>query len=116
MYETPYTRARPGEATGWLTVPPPSTTRPACAPGACSDYQWADERTYAVWSNDPDPSCPHTLAFSCNNYADVYSLHIGGGNFVFGDGSVHFLSEDVNVDTFISLFTPNANDVVGVVD
>ena len=112
MYEAPYTRAKPGEASGQLTTPPPSTYRPSCAAGQCSDYQWADERTYAVWGNLLDLACPFTLAFNCMNYADVYSLHPLGGNFVFGDGSVRFVMEDVNIDTFISMYTASASDIV----
>jgi hypothetical protein len=33
--------------------------------------------------------------------------------FSFGDGSVHFLSEDLTAEVFVSLFTSAGDDIVG---
>jgi hypothetical protein len=113
MYEAPYNRARPGQATGQVTVPPPGN-RPGCAAGQCSDYQWADERIYALWANSPQlPECPVTTIMNCDNYAEIYSFHPGGAIMLFGDASADYVREDMNIDTFISLFTASADDVVG---
>jgi prepilin-type N-terminal cleavage/methylation domain-containing protein len=50
--------------------------------------------------------------FNCNNNEEIYSFHVGGGFFVFGDGAVHFITESIDPDVFVSLFTRDANDIV----
>jgi len=50
--------------------------------------------------------------FNCNNNEEIYSFHNGGAFFGFGDGSVHFISIDINPDVFVSLFTRDSNDIV----
>jgi prepilin-type processing-associated H-X9-DG protein len=75
------------------------------------DYQWADDGVYGVWGNSADPNCPLTKVMNCNNYQGLYSFHSGGGNELFGDGSVSFINEDVDLDSFVSLFTRAASDI-----
>ena len=42
-----------------------------------------------------------------------YSYHRGGGaNFVFGDGSVRFVSQKIDSDTYVSLSTIDSGEVV----
>ncbi len=41
------------------------------------------------------------------------SLHPGGAMFLFGDGSVHFLAETINLDAYDNLGQMNDGDVVG---
>ena len=78
------------------------------------DTQWADDNVYALWGTAFDPTtCPITNIMNCDNYSEIYSFHPGGANFLFGDGSVVFISEDANIDTFISLLTAAADDLVG---
>jgi len=77
------------------------------------DYQWADDGVYAVWGNGLDPLCPLTVTMNCNNYQGLYSFHNGGGNELFGDGSVSFINENIDLDTFISLYTRAADDIPG---
>lgn len=78
------------------------------------DTQWADDRVYALWGNVFDPTkCPITSIMNCDNYSEIYSFHAGGANFLFGDGSVAYLQETMNIDTFISLFTAAADDTAG---
>jgi len=50
--------------------------------------------------------------FNCNNNEEIYSFHVGGGYFGFGDGAVHFISTDINPDVFVSLFTRDSNDII----
>ena len=77
------------------------------------DTQWADDRVYALWGNVFDPTkCPITSIMNCDNYSEIYSFHSGGANFLYGDGSVDLLSEDTNIDAFISMFTAAADDVI----
>ncbi len=78
------------------------------------DYQWADDGVYAVWGNSADPACPLTQVMNCNNYQGLYSFHSGGGNELFGDGSVSFITDNIDLDTFISLYTRAADDLGSV--
>ena len=42
-----------------------------------------------------------------------YSYHRGGGaNFVLGDGSVRFVSQDIDSDTYVSLSTIDSGEVI----
>jgi len=81
-----------------------------------AEYRWAEDSTYAVFANQPAAEyalCPITTVMNCNNYQGLYSFHSGGGNELLGDGSVTFLNETVDVDTFISLYTRSADDIAG---
>ena len=92
--------------------------------GGLTDYQWADggdpanangtDGLYAVWGQPPPTDiqtrCPLTTVMNCDNYKGVYSFHSGGCNIVLGDGSVTFVREDVDADTFVALITRAAGD------
>jgi prepilin-type N-terminal cleavage/methylation domain-containing protein/prepilin-type processing-associated H-X9-DG protein len=82
----------------------------ALLPGSVADYQWADDKVYSVWGNGSDKNCPLTVVMNCNNYQGLYSFHSGGGNELFGDGSVAFVNDNVDMDTFVSLYTRAAED------
>ena len=47
------------------------------------------------------------------NDNEPYSFHTGGGNFLFADGRVQFISENVDSLTFAALCTAAAGEVVG---
>jgi prepilin-type N-terminal cleavage/methylation domain-containing protein len=71
--------------------------------------QWADRANEFIVHN----SCGgDTRVFNCNNNNEIYSFHKNGCNFLYGDAAVHFHSNDINVDTFVSLFTRAAGDIV----
>jgi prepilin-type processing-associated H-X9-DG protein len=42
-----------------------------------------------------------------------FAFHTGGAHFTMGDGSVRFLSENINFATFIGLCTPAGSEVLG---
>jgi prepilin-type N-terminal cleavage/methylation domain-containing protein/prepilin-type processing-associated H-X9-DG protein len=52
-----------------------------------------------------------TWEFSCANFR---SDHNGGANFMFADGSVHFLNEDIDMLTYQRLSTMKGDDIVDV--
>jgi prepilin-type N-terminal cleavage/methylation domain-containing protein/prepilin-type processing-associated H-X9-DG protein len=86
------------------------------APGAgqaFSEYQWADPTVYAVYGNSANPDCGAASIMNCDNYQGIYSFHPNGAHFLFGDGSVSYLTESVDLETFISLFTRAASDIPG---
>lgn len=77
-------------------------------------YRWADPEVYGLWGNVFDPAvCGFHEVMNCENYSEIYSFHPGGANFLFGDGSVDFIPEEIETDTFISLFTAAADDIAG---
>ncbi|MDX1930291.1 MAG: DUF1559 domain-containing protein [Pirellulaceae bacterium] len=50
---------------------------------------------------------------NCTNDSELYSFHTGGAQFLFGDGSVQFLSQSINGATFVALLTRDRGDVPG---
>lgn len=73
-------------------------------------WRWADNSAYFIWGNSPD--CGLTSFMNCSNWDEIYSFHPGGANYVYGDGSVSFITEDLDIDVFISQFTRAADDIV----
>jgi len=49
----------------------------------------------------------------CNDVS-FGSLHPGGANFLFGDGSVHFLSENIELRIFKAVATANSGEVAAI--
>jgi hypothetical protein len=69
---------------------------------------WAAyENWYAVHDRCGD------AMMNCNNNEEIYSFHIGGAFYGFGDGSVRFVQESINPDVFVSLFTRDGEDLFG---
>jgi prepilin-type N-terminal cleavage/methylation domain-containing protein/prepilin-type processing-associated H-X9-DG protein len=98
--------------TGIMYDPPASNPKPGAGLDF-SEYQWADPSVYAVFGNSANPACPITTTMNCDNYQGIYSFHPGGAHFLFGDGAVSFINDNVDLDTFISLYTRGADDIPG---
>jgi prepilin-type N-terminal cleavage/methylation domain-containing protein/prepilin-type processing-associated H-X9-DG protein len=56
---------------------------------------------------------PGPCAINCSNNQNVFSLHTGGANILFCDGSVKFLNENVPVQTFAAIITFAGGEVLG---
>jgi prepilin-type N-terminal cleavage/methylation domain-containing protein/prepilin-type processing-associated H-X9-DG protein len=56
--------------------------------------------------------CDGTRTINCNNGNEIYSFHTFGANFVFGDGSVHFIRQNIAPRTFAALFTRGGGEIV----
>jgi prepilin-type N-terminal cleavage/methylation domain-containing protein/prepilin-type processing-associated H-X9-DG protein len=54
----------------------------------------------------PDPY------FGIHGTGDIYSFHTGGVNFLFGDGSVHFLNQTIDIRIIADLVTSAAGEVI----
>jgi prepilin-type processing-associated H-X9-DG protein len=44
--------------------------------------------------------------------SEAFAFHPGGANFLFGDGSVHFVKESIGIVTFASLITRAGGEVI----
>lgn len=53
------------------------------------------------------------IAFGVHGTSTIYAFHTGGAQVVLGDGSVRFISETINFNTFIGLCTPKGAEVLG---
>lgn len=74
-----------------------------------SGAAWADHEA-RFWVHN---ICNGSQMMNCTNNKEIYSFHVGGANFLYGDGSVSFSTETINPNDFVSLFTCNAGDVAG---
>jgi prepilin-type N-terminal cleavage/methylation domain-containing protein/prepilin-type processing-associated H-X9-DG protein len=82
--------------------------------GNVTGAPWAQPRNQVVvagW-NTATNSYFGPCVINCTNSQEVYSFHSGGANFLFGDGSVHFIAQTVSPETFVSLVTKSAGEVI----
>lgn len=69
---------------------------------------WSDpESGFVIEGENVDDSGQF---INVRNSCEIYSFHAHGANFLYGDGSVHFLNERPDPEVFASLFTAAAND------
>jgi prepilin-type N-terminal cleavage/methylation domain-containing protein/prepilin-type processing-associated H-X9-DG protein len=96
-------------------------TSPNWAMGpAWTDWQWSvglDLRGRAAntWKNGvaPNADASGTCAINCSNYDNYYSFHTGGAQILLVDGSVRFISQNLDLETLARLFHVNDGQVVG---
>jgi prepilin-type N-terminal cleavage/methylation domain-containing protein/prepilin-type processing-associated H-X9-DG protein len=81
---------------------------PAGQPAISGGSRWASPDS-EWWVHE---ICAGKL-MNCKNENEIYSFHIGGGNFAFADGSVQFVSETADLDVQVSLVTREGEDLVG---
>ena len=49
--------------------------------------------------------------FNCTNNEEIYGFHTGGAFFGMGDGSVQWVSDTIDPNTFVALFTRDSGDI-----
>jgi prepilin-type N-terminal cleavage/methylation domain-containing protein len=79
------------------------------SPISTMHWRWADHEAYGIWK--PDAECGLSTVMNCTNFDNPYSFHPGGCIVAFGDGSTDFITENIEVDAWVSLFTCAAADV-----
>ena len=94
------------------------------APGVHRFWRWADPGNAFGISGQPNnpgrpmnegTSWPSTTATAGNQAGaneEAFSFHPGGVNALFGDGSVRYLKNTVNLAAFRGILTPNGGEVI----
>jgi prepilin-type N-terminal cleavage/methylation domain-containing protein len=96
-----------GRVPAWMAVQPPSPYSPPPGPA----YDNADYGEALVLAHGNATHVP-SADFPIYDPDTFYSTHAGSGaNFVFGDGSVHFLTSGMTATTFQSLCTMAGGEV-----
>lgn len=85
-------------------------------PGRCSHSAW-------WWFNHSTATCSVPLNYyqknqtvAATNWPDNYSFasqHVGGGHFVMGDGTVRFISENIDITVYRNLASISGAEVLG---
>ncbi|MBJ7306198.1 MAG: DUF1559 domain-containing protein, partial [Gemmataceae bacterium] len=67
------------------------------------------------WTGDPSsPAKPNTPEPDGSFHAESFtSKHSGGVNFLFGDGSVKFITDSIDGQTWVKLGTRQGGEVAG---
>jgi prepilin-type N-terminal cleavage/methylation domain-containing protein len=60
--------------------------------------------------------CRGNQVQNCNNGNEIYSFHTNGVNNCFGDGSVHFIRQDISPKLFVALYSRNGGEAIGPTD
>jgi prepilin-type N-terminal cleavage/methylation domain-containing protein len=77
-------------------------------PRETTGSSWADVDSY-YWVHDV---CGSEQMMNCHNNNEIYSFHAGGCQFLYGDGAVKYVSQDISANTFVALFTRDESDLV----
>jgi prepilin-type processing-associated H-X9-DG protein len=82
---------------------------------------WADHRTPFVFDGCDGarptlaqatlPANARNYSINCTNNGEIYSFHTTGANALFGDGSVHFLHDNIKVGLMAALITRDGGEV-----
>lgn len=59
-----------------------------------------------------DKTCGSGQLFNCTNSDELYSMHSGGLNVTKADSAVLFLSDQIDPDVLVSLYTRDGNEVI----
>ena len=97
-----------------------SKSKPATLPGVCTwvgalPGGYLDDETPALFvlGHTGEPNAPHTPNSPTPHVEDFTSKHSGGVNFLFGDGSVRFITDSIDGQTWVKLGTRQGGEVPG---
>ncbi len=87
---------------------------------AWNDWQWSvgsdlRGRAPGTWKNGvgANADASGNCAINCTNYDNYYSFHTGGAQILLVDGSVRFVSQNVDLETLARLVHVNDGQVLG---
>jgi prepilin-type N-terminal cleavage/methylation domain-containing protein/prepilin-type processing-associated H-X9-DG protein len=112
-----------GEYSEFYITPVLTMTRPV-PPGQRRFWRWGEPDSAIVSStvinnkatpsheNSQYPTSGTTMGNSAGADDEIYGFHPGGVNVLFGDGSVKFIKESLNIVVQRSLITPQGGEVV----
>lgn len=100
---------RDGQAMDYWQFGAPSTGGWDCRPGDLGGTEYSEGlgSAYGKINSRLDPSVPGVIA-----ELSFGSYHVGGANFTLADGSVRFISENIDLNTYRSLATIRGGEVV----
>jgi prepilin-type N-terminal cleavage/methylation domain-containing protein/prepilin-type processing-associated H-X9-DG protein len=82
---------------------------------ALPDYSaWVSPNTANLSGWTPDGTARGRCMVNCSNNVSPYSFHTGGVNVCLADGSVRFVSETIEAETFAALCTKAGGEVVSL--
>lgn len=76
--------------------------------GFDTEFRWASQRTVM----ELQYYCGTQQLINCSNRSRIYSFHNQGCNIAYADGSVHFHTDDIDPQTFVSLFTIAGGELI----
>jgi prepilin-type N-terminal cleavage/methylation domain-containing protein len=92
-----------------------------CKAGQCTNNVYNSGGAWACPQNTISPEgslfdgtmnvAPSSCTMNCTNVNNFYSFHAQGCNFLAGDGSLHFISEQITWLTLARMLTKNFGDV-----
>jgi prepilin-type N-terminal cleavage/methylation domain-containing protein/prepilin-type processing-associated H-X9-DG protein len=87
-------------------------------PGSCA-INCSNGQDYLKGGADDKGIVPLTLngfAYGTNGTSATFAFHSGGANVLFGDGSVHFLSDSISIRVYARLVTRKGGEIVSDTD
>lgn len=73
-------------------------------------HSWAK---YENWHAVNQPGDCGTIMWNCTNNEEIYGFHVNGVFYGLGDGSVQFITDSIDRDLWVSLFTRDSGDIIG---
>jgi prepilin-type processing-associated H-X9-DG protein len=85
----------------------------ATFPGKCALNCTNGEDVYDITGGQSGSASafPYPAPYGSNGTAEAFAFHPGGANFAFGDASVHFLNESIDIRVFARLVTRKGREV-----